>query len=528
MLGYTQPTVGLKVIENEVQDGYTLFTPLDSRFTFLIDNCGNLVNQWESVSKSNFSVYLLEDGSLLRPTREGGNTFLEIRDWEDNLTWKISFSTLNITQHHDVEPLPNGNILVIANDPIAVQQAVNAGRDPTDLIGNIISESVYEIEPIGTDEANIVWEWHMFDHLIQDYDSTKANYGIVEDHPELVDFNFNSPALTFIVDWLHFNSIDYNPELDQILLSSRHNNEIYIIDHSTTTEEAAGHTGGNAGKGGDLLFRWGNPIVYRKGEWSDEQLFGQHHANWVNFDNVYENRIALFNNGYLRPDDVYSTAEILTISPDEYGNYPLNENGRFLPDSVSFEYKGEVQDLTMVSSILSSAQLQPNGNLLLCEGLSGRFIEIDEQGELKWLYQNPVASIFFSQGDFPNGTRAFRAEKYPPNYPAFIDKDLTTDTPIEMSNIISEACAQTVEVEMERNNQINIYPIPFKNEFQINSDQLIETIEIYNIEGTQYSNKAIKANQIKYSTLPWPKGIYYSKIKLYGNDKPLIKKMLKQ
>jgi len=229
-LSAQSPSIGLKHYEEGIQDGYVLFTPLDSRFTFLIDNCGNLVNQWESDLKSNFSVYLLEDGSILKPTKEGANTYIEKRDWNDNELWKINLNTLGITQHHDIEPLPNGNILLIANDVKAMQEAINAGKDVTDLVGNIIAESVYEIEPIGTGEVNIVWEWHVWDHLIQDFDSTKLNYGTVENHPELIDVNYISPALNFLVDWLHFNSIDYNPTLDEILLSSRHNNEIYIID----------------------------------------------------------------------------------------------------------------------------------------------------------------------------------------------------------------------------------------------------------------------------------------------------------
>jgi len=63
----------------------------------------------------------------------------------------------------------------------------------------------------------------------------------VADHPELIDINFGGRH----ADWNHLNSIDYNEEFDQILLSSHNQNEIWVIDHSTTTEEAAGHTGGD-------------------------------------------------------------------------------------------------------------------------------------------------------------------------------------------------------------------------------------------------------------------------------------------
>lgn len=45
-----------------------------------------------------------------------------------------------------------------------------------------------------------------------------------------------------------------------------------MIDHSTTTTEAASHQGGRSDRGGDLLFRWENPRVYRSGTNVDQQL----------------------------------------------------------------------------------------------------------------------------------------------------------------------------------------------------------------------------------------------------------------
>ena len=82
-------------------------------------------------------------------------------------------------------------------------------------------------------------------------------------------------------DWLHINAVAYNAELDQIMLSVFEFSEIWVIDHSTTTAEAAGHEGGKYGKGGDLLYRWGNPRAYRAGTVKDQKLFGQHNAHWI-------------------------------------------------------------------------------------------------------------------------------------------------------------------------------------------------------------------------------------------------------
>ena len=81
-------------------------------------------------------------------------------------------------------------------------------------------------------------------------------------------------------DWLHTNAIAYNPQRDEIALSVLGNNEIWIIDHSTTTEEARGSTGGNSGKGGDILYRWGNPIAHRAG-FSESSAFIRAFKGWT-------------------------------------------------------------------------------------------------------------------------------------------------------------------------------------------------------------------------------------------------------
>ena len=90
----------------------------------------------------------------------------------------------------------------------------------------------------------------MWDHLIQDTDPELPNYGVIAEHPELININYanvgsggNHPN----GDWMHLNAIDYNAELDKNIFSSQRLNEFYIIDHSTTTEEAEGHAGGNSG-----------------------------------------------------------------------------------------------------------------------------------------------------------------------------------------------------------------------------------------------------------------------------------------
>jgi hypothetical protein len=298
--------------------------------------------------------------------------------------------------------LPNGNVLIIAWEIRTREEAIAAGRNPNRIQGKTLwPDHIIEVESTGSSSGDIVWEWHVWDHLIQDYDSTKDNYGVVEDHPELIDFNFGN----IIPDWNHINSVDYHEEFDQILLSVNYFNEIWVIDHSTTTEEAAGHTGGKSGKGGDLLYRWGNPQVYRAGTANDQKYFTQHYANWIEKGCPGEGNIIVFNNGIGR---AYSSVDEIVPPVDNQGNYLYTSGEAYGPKEQIWIYTAaNLKDL--YSFILSNAQRLPNGNTLICNQGRGLFLEVTYEKDIVWRYQNLLPN------PFSNGVA--RVQRYPKDYP---------------------------------------------------------------------------------------------------------------
>ena len=277
----SQNTVGTTFITEDVYDAFTLISA--NTKAYLINNCGEVVNEWTSAYIPGNAVYLLPNGNLLRAGRVQDNSsdivfggqggIVELFDWDGNLIWSFLYNSNQERQHHDVFPMPNGNVLILAATVISSVEAISAGRDPNSLPENrLYNEQIIEVEPIGTNQANIVWEWNVKDHIIQDIDNSKDNFGDVSMNPGKLDINFlNGGSGT--ANWLHFNSIQYDEILNQIVISSRNLSEIYIIDHSTTTAEAATSSGGTYGKGGDFLYRWGNPQSYKQGSEADRILY---------------------------------------------------------------------------------------------------------------------------------------------------------------------------------------------------------------------------------------------------------------
>ena len=409
--------------------GYTLYSPMTQEATYLVDMKGNVVHQWFHDNQPGLYQYLGEDGSLLRAGRirretrfqdaNGWGGVIEKLDWDGNRLWRFEYADDNHLQHHDIEELPNGNVLILAWEYHGRDDAIAAGRDP-DLLpdGEVWADSVAEYDPVA---GRIVWEWSVWDHLVQDHDSTKANFGVVADHPEKVDVNFSpkEPLQTpGEADWNHANSVDYNAELDQIVISLRSFSEIWVVDHATTTEEARGPAG-------DLLFRYGNPASYRKGKTADRTLFAQHDAEWIADGLPGAGRILVFNNGLVDRREYSSVDEII---PKMDGDRYVVDDDEAFAAKVRRVHPAREQD-RVFAAIISGAQRLSNGNTLVTYGTYGLIREVTPKGRVVWEYEVPYFAV---RPQTPLGNldfvmkawRTFRAERYPVSYPAFEGREL--------------------------------------------------------------------------------------------------------
>ncbi len=463
-------TVGLMQYNDSASfSGYTLFSPMRTATTYLIDNYGRQVHSWASAYQPSLSVYLTEDGYLLRsikiPGTDGAEGGVQKIAWDGTVVWEYVYASADYYQHHDIEPLPNGNVLLLAQEHYTAAEAIAAGRDPNQLTDDILSpEHIVEVMPTGPTTGDIVWEWRAWDHLIQDYDAGAANYGVVENHPELIDMNY---MLRTVADWIHLNAIEYNEELDQIVMSSKPWCEVWVIDHSATTLEAAGHTGGNQGMGGDLLYRWGNPEAYRSGELADRRLFGPHDIQWIKPGLPGEGNLLVYNNGVSRPEGEYSTIEEVVTSVLPGGSYPQPDSGvAHGPAEALWTYAAD-PPTSMYSARISGCQRLPNGNTLICVGKHGRFLEVTPDGEAVWHYQNPVgASGPGAQGDASvlGTVNTFRCARYAADYPGLVGRDLTPGAPIEIS-------------------PVTITDVDHAPELPLSSDSVIVTASVVAAEG---------------------------------------------
>jgi hypothetical protein len=432
-------------------DGYVLFAPLLSGTTYLINKSGEVVHTWESDFAPAVSAFLLDNGHLLRPARqpdpetslggEGGR--IQEFDWNGRLAWEWVADTDRFIPHHDLALLPNGNVLLIAWQKKTREEAIRAGKNPRRVgPGGLWPDCVLEVRREGAAAGRIAWEWHAWDHLVQDRDARLANYGKPSEHPELVDINGSQPegftdhaiaklkALGYLagrpgrgqpVDFMHTNSVAYNSRLDQIALSVWTFNEVWILDHGTTTGEAAAHAGGRAGRGGDLLYRWGNPQAYGRGVDARQQLFGPHDARWVPEGYPRAGNLTVFNNGAGR--GYSSVIEIESpVEPDGGGRYSIAAGLPFGPKRPVWEYAAADKS-SFFAEYLSGAQRLPNGNTLVCDGPVGRLFEVTPAGRVAWEYESPFS------GDLPNPVgdpprSLFRATFVPAGHPALAGRDL--------------------------------------------------------------------------------------------------------
>ena len=441
-------TVGLMVNTSKAMEGYTLFAPKQNKMTYLINNEGRIIKQWTSAYSPGQSVYLLENGHLLHTCMisatamntgggEGGR--VEEFDWDGKLLWSYDLNTTTQLQHHDVKMLPNGNVLMLVVEKKTYAECVAAGFDMSKFQPDVatqqmlLPECLIEIKPdyVKGSGGTVVWEWHTWDHLIQDFDATKSNYGVVANHPELMDC-IGGPLF-----WNHGNGIDYNPGFDQIAISNRNFSEVWIIDHSTSSAEAATHSGGKRGKGGDILYRWGNPALYGVPKTlATEKYWQQHDTEWIKSDCPGAGDITCFDNGLNRSLTNASSVEEFKPPVSASGDYtaPTAAGSPYLPADYTWTYWGDTT-FPMYSEDISGAQRLPNGDTIICSGGTGDLREVSYLGEVVWKYICPVqATGLIPQGTAPTVdpthtsetlNAVFRIYKYPPSYGAFTGRTLT-------------------------------------------------------------------------------------------------------
>jgi hypothetical protein len=459
--------------------GYTLVAPLNSRTTHLIDMDGRVVHSWTTDCTPALVPYLLDNGNLLRPgtvprltTTPGLGGRVQEFTWEGKLVWDYTFDGKNQHPHHDITRLPNGNILMIISDRKSAAEVLAAGRRPESIGAVLNADAIIEIKPTGPKTGEIVWEWHVWDHLVQEHDKTKANFGKVAAAPERIDINFAQGVFGFskrplpkaeleklkalgyigggaakdakdaktlgadmFADWTHFNAVAYNAELDQIMISVHAFSEIWVIDHGTTTAEAASSKGGKYGKGGDLLYRWGNPNAYRSGTNADRRFYHQHNAHWIAKGLPGAGHVLVFNNGLNRPDGKYSSVEEIILPNKPDGSYEREPGRAFTAPATAWSYSAPAKT-DFFDPFISGAHRLPNGNTFICSGTKVTFFEVTKEKETVWKFVNPSRGISGVLDGLLGGnpfSGIFRGYRYGPDHPGLAGRELKPGKRIEDS-----------------------------------------------------------------------------------------------
>lgn len=451
-----QNTVGTIAYDPDLYtEGYTMIYPHNQNRAMLLNACGEVVHDWtiDANRRPGNTAYLQPNGDIIMTSRPaavgddpiwagGGGATIERRTWENEVLWSFTANNDSMRLHHDFTVTPEGNVIAICWEVIDSLECIENGRDPGLLEGGELwSDKLIELQPDTMGGADIVWEWRVWDHLVQDHDSTKANYGVVADNQQLIDVNFGSPS-SQAADWLHMNAVDYFPFYDtagQIIISVPTFNEVWVIWHDWQFND-------------NLIWRWGNPEAYQRGDSTDQKLFYQHDIHWgnglgVNPGNPDFTKFFVFNNRVPNVDTTGTHSEVATISPifDEYdGGYEFNTTtGRWGPEDFEWTYTQP----GLASTGLSSFQRLGNGGNLICNGRTGELFEITEDGALAWEYRTPLlqgAPVEQGTELQLNNNLTFRADRYPIDFPAFNGQDLSSGQVIEVNPTPLAVCASPI------------------------------------------------------------------------------------
>lgn len=427
----TGPTGVLKYDKGKAFEGYTLFSPqIGSKTTYLMDMEGNIVHTWKCDSTPGLYAELLPNGNLLRGGRVDQKKLIEAKtgkrlhkkdfknyvglggfggivqeiDWNGKVVWEYKMAEpYKEIQHHTFHRMPNGNTLLLGWEYMTKEEAIKKGRDPKTIPSEPViyqgashdgfwNDFVREVDVNG----KTVWEWHVSDHM--------------GTGPKKLDFNYVLPkpvgGLYSNFDWSHFNTVNYIPETDTIVMNSRNLSEFYFINHKT----------------GDIEYRWGNPSAYdpkaKKPSWydnGDQIIWGQHCVTPLENGNIL-----MFDNGSEAPETRHSRAVEMDPKTDKIvWEYHTNHSNSFYSHR-----QGGVQRL-------------PNGNTLICSTHGGHVFEVTPDKKIVWEFVNPFVfgkakcvidddegALPYKYHDDSMWGMLHRAFRYGADYPGLAGKEL--------------------------------------------------------------------------------------------------------
>lgn len=356
---------------DKVENSLVLAVENGGTTSYLVNKSGDKVKEWNFSDNLGNDLEIMPNGQLLGMFKDsspsinfgGFGGIIKIINPDGTIDWEYTYSTEDYIAHHDAEMLPNGNVLFLAWEKVGMLDAQQQGIDTT---VDIYPETLIEVNPTTN---QIVWKWDSYDHKIQDQHPNLPNFGSVNGNPNLLDLNYFMIANG---DIMHANGIDYDEDKDIIYMTVNNYSEIWVIDHSTTTLEASSDSGGNYNKGGNLLYRFGNPEVY-KNTFGQRVFYKNHFPNLLEDGVPGEGNVLVFVNG---SNTTQSTVYELQM-PDTFNLIPDTNNEPLLVWSYTHP--------DMFYGRICGADRLQNGNTLICEGDYG-FWEITPSKEIAWKY----------------------------------------------------------------------------------------------------------------------------------------------
>ena len=458
---FVQPSGVLQYNPNKSAGGYQLFsgTGAANNVTYLIDMEGYVVHEWKRDYVVGLHEWLLPTGNLLvaqtpwslplppgvpanvkikQQTWPNGATpaatnqitvggghggLIQEFDWQGNVVWEYELNDAKHVQHHTITPSPwtPGNVLILGWEYKTNEEAIAMGRNPATLGRGLWPDYVIEVNRA----KQIVWEWHVWDNLVQNFDPAKPNYGNPKDHPDKWDINWVQPGMAVVgsntvasqtQDWTHWNTANYHPtDPNKIVCNSRHMGESYIIDKTTQK----------------LVWRFGNPSVYGAGrapsfmDDGDQLMWGPHHAHIIPPGLPGAGNMLILDNGWNRVQGNRTRSIEVDMSQPGYtayastavgalpsGNTSLTKsNDRspqpLHPGHIIWQYAG-ARPNSMYSASQCANQRLSNGNTLITITETGHLIEVTKgvqsgtnwvNKEVVWEFINPL----FSTGSVTTG-----------------------------------------------------------------------------------------------------------------------------